>query len=359
MWLRDKLRRMFLHALSVALLAGLITVSVPAQPNPLDWQAGPAVVSARMSEAGYADMARGRQFLAFDDHGDGRAVEVIGDLATAKRIVVLVPGSDTSLATFDAGLGGVTHRAPAAQARALYNAVASQPGPQRGHQEAHVAVTSRPEPQAGSRAHQEAYSAVGSQPGQQQPGSQRGPRQVRALYPAVADQPGQQQKAGLAGEVAVVAWLGYDPPEGFGLAAMRQDRAVVGAAELARFVESLPGQATIVLVGHSYGAVVVSLAAHRFGPEVTDVIALAPPGMGARRVADLQANAKVWVAIADDDWIARVPKTRLAGLGHGPVPADASRLPVVGVRGHDGYLLPESSTLQAIARIITKTQPGD
>jgi hypothetical protein len=44
---------------------------------------------------------RGEHFIDFNPAGPGLAVEVIGDLATARRVAVLVPGSDTSLATFD------------------------------------------------------------------------------------------------------------------------------------------------------------------------------------------------------------------------------------------------------------------
>ncbi|WP_330331252.1 alpha/beta hydrolase family protein [Streptomyces sp. NBC_00536] len=40
------------------------------------------------------------RFLSFDGRGTGRAVEVLGDLATADRIAVLVPGSDTTLDTY-------------------------------------------------------------------------------------------------------------------------------------------------------------------------------------------------------------------------------------------------------------------
>lgn len=43
--------------------------------------------------------AAGRRFLAFDPRG--RAVEVVGDLWRARRVAVLVPGADTTLATFD------------------------------------------------------------------------------------------------------------------------------------------------------------------------------------------------------------------------------------------------------------------
>ncbi|MBM0280156.1 alpha/beta hydrolase, partial [Micromonospora tarensis] len=68
------------------------------------------VVAAAMRAAGppYADWAAdGRRFLLFDRRGDGRAVEVLGDLAGADRIAVLVPGVGSTLADFDRGLGGV------------------------------------------------------------------------------------------------------------------------------------------------------------------------------------------------------------------------------------------------------------
>ncbi len=44
---------------------------------------------------------RDHRFIDFDPKGEGLAVEVVGDLATATRVAILVPGSDTSLATFD------------------------------------------------------------------------------------------------------------------------------------------------------------------------------------------------------------------------------------------------------------------
>ena len=65
---------------------------------------------------------RGRRFLFFDPNGQGEAGEVLGNLATARRVAVLVPGSDTSLATFDsrgsASPGGGA-RALAAEGRRL------------------------------------------------------------------------------------------------------------------------------------------------------------------------------------------------------------------------------------------------
>ncbi|MEU5221845.1 alpha/beta hydrolase [Streptomyces toyocaensis] len=42
----------------------------------------------------------GRQLLHFDGRGPGRVTEVLGDLARAGRVAVLVPGSDTGLDTY-------------------------------------------------------------------------------------------------------------------------------------------------------------------------------------------------------------------------------------------------------------------
>jgi hypothetical protein len=68
------------------------------------------------------DAMRGKHFLSFDPRGQGEAIEVLGNLATATRVAVLVPGSDTSLTTFfsrgTASPGGGA-AALAAQARRL------------------------------------------------------------------------------------------------------------------------------------------------------------------------------------------------------------------------------------------------
>ncbi|MER6071517.1 alpha/beta hydrolase [Streptomyces sp. NPDC001817] len=63
--------------------------------------------------------APSRHLLTFDGRGTGRATEVLGDLAHADRVAVLVPGSDTSLDTYArfhkaaaALYTDLTHRAP-------------------------------------------------------------------------------------------------------------------------------------------------------------------------------------------------------------------------------------------------------
>ncbi|MFJ9741274.1 alpha/beta hydrolase [Streptomyces sp. NPDC101166] len=86
---------------------------------------------ARLSPAGqheagrrmqrYESMSDGdRKILAFDPDGAGRAAEVFGDLDSAQRISVVVPGVDTALLTFQR-----TYRkysAPVGMAQALYAA---------------------------------------------------------------------------------------------------------------------------------------------------------------------------------------------------------------------------------------------
>jgi Alpha/beta hydrolase len=68
------------------------------------------------------DAMSGEHFIDFNPAGQGLAVEVLGNLAQARRVVILVPGSDTSLATFDsrgtASPGGAA-RSLAAQVRKL------------------------------------------------------------------------------------------------------------------------------------------------------------------------------------------------------------------------------------------------
>jgi hypothetical protein len=279
------------------LALGLLVPPPPAAATPIP--AAPAgftddypAVAAAMRAAGppYAGwVAGGRSFLAFDPHGDGFAVEVVGELATADRIAVLVPGVDSTLRDFDRGLGAVARRAPAVQARALFD-------------------------------------------------------QLRATEPDA--------------RVAVLAWLGYDPPNGLGWAAARDTSARAGARALVDLVGMLARHrpaAAVTLIGHSYGALVLGLAAPALPAQVTDLVTIGGVGMGVDRVDDLRSRARVWAAEAPDDWIRWLPPLRVLGVGHGTRPAAAAfgagALPVDGLTGHDGYLVPGTATLRAVAQV--------
>jgi hypothetical protein len=60
----------------------------------------PVTVSALDAEGNVVAVRRQRQFLKVDPDGQGRAVEVLGDVQHAKNVAVLVPGMGNSLDTF-------------------------------------------------------------------------------------------------------------------------------------------------------------------------------------------------------------------------------------------------------------------
>jgi Alpha/beta hydrolase of unknown function (DUF1023). len=232
----------------------------------------------------------GRQFLAFDPRGNGRVVEVFGDLGSADRIAVLVPGVSTTANNFNTGLDDVRDRAPAVQARALYDAT-----------------------------------------------------RVAA--------PGQH--------VAVIAWLGYDAPQGVGRTAAREELARAGATALDRFAADLAlmrPKARVTLIGHSYGSVVTGLAAAGLPSQVKDLVAVGSPGMGVSRAADLHTTAHVWAGQSAQDWIDWVPAFQVWGAGHGTLPTTPgfgdSVFGTNGVVDHDHYLAPGTQSLGNIVSIV-------
>src|SRR5664280_2644394 len=235
-------------------------------------------------------VGRGRHFLAFDPRGSGRVVEVFGDLGAADRIAVLVPGVSTTAHNFNTGLDDVRDRAPAVQARALYNA-------------------------------------------------------TRAAAP------GQH--------VAVIAWLGYDAPQGVGRDAAREELARAGATSLDRFTQDLAimrPNARLTLIGHSYGSVVAGLAAASLPAQVKDLVVVGSPGMGVSRVADLHTSARVWAGQSPQDWIEWLPGFQVWGAGHGTTPTTPgfgdSVFGTKGVIDHDHYLAAGTQSLTNIVNIV-------
>lgn len=74
--------------------------------------------AARRAERYGSLLAPRRQILAFDPAGAGRVAEVLGDLTTAARIAVVVPGVGSDVLTFERDTR--PYAAPAGMARALY-----------------------------------------------------------------------------------------------------------------------------------------------------------------------------------------------------------------------------------------------
>jgi hypothetical protein len=84
-----------------ALTAPALTARYTADAHQIARAARAASKAGNTGLASSLDAMRGGRFLDFSAAGQGLAVEVFGNLATATRVAILVPGSDTTLATFD------------------------------------------------------------------------------------------------------------------------------------------------------------------------------------------------------------------------------------------------------------------
>ncbi|MFE4993981.1 alpha/beta hydrolase [Streptomyces mirabilis] len=251
--------------------------------------------------ADHAMAAPSRHFLTFDGRGQGLAVEVLGDLAHADRVAVLVPGSDTTLETYG------RFRAGAAALQDHLDSLDHRHGAHGAHRThgAHGS-TSRP-------------------------------------------------------HTAVVAWLGYETPGTVSTTVLTTGRAEDAAPPLKRFIRELRGvvgeKAHVSLLCHSYGTVVCGRAAR--GLDVDDIALVGSPGSGADSVSALRTPARIWAARGADDWIVNVPHVHAdlfgttVGFGADPVsPAFGARVFAAGTGGHSDYFKPGSVSLDNLARIV-------
>ena len=190
-----------------------------------------AALEAQLKEAKqkYADFAGPkRTFLLFDPTGDGRAIEVKGDLTKADHVAILVPGMNTELEDF------------------------------------------------GDLA-EDAKRLLG-----------------------VANRFGN-------GDVATIAWLGYDTPTARDVAFSGD--AETGAALLDRFLDGLREHVDpphVTAIGHSYGGVTTGTAL-RGGLDVDDAIFIGAPGTGwgVDDASELDTRAELWAGknpLFDVEW---------------------------------------------------------
>ncbi len=241
-----------------------------------------------------------RDFLEVSADGDGQAVEVIGDLVHAQRIAVLVPGSDTTIDTFDHI--GSRHGSVAGGSRALYaemRAVAP---------ETRVAVIGW----YGYRAPRTKSREILTQDRAEE-GGQLLRRQIHRLR-------------------------GIKPGASVALLCHSYGSVVCG--------DALRG------MNPSEQSVLTGLAV--FGS----------PGMGVDSAAELGASVPVWAGRGSRDWVSYVPHAQYRLLGEGvgfgsdPVSAEfgARRLPT-GDSRHGDYLRPGSLSLRSIALIALDRGP--
>ncbi|MER6011361.1 alpha/beta hydrolase [Streptomyces bluensis] len=250
-----------------------------------------------------------RRFLSFDGRGTGQAVEVFGDLAHADRVAVLVPGSDTTLDTYDRFRAGAT---------ALMDEVATR-SPEGGHRT----------------------------------------RTARAAHTAVVSWLGYETPRTISTTVLTTGRAESAAPrlESF----VRELRGLVGQ------------DARISLLCHSYGSVVCARTAERADRQgaglqgtglqgearVDDIVLIGSPGTGADSAAALHTSARVWAGRGAGDWIADVPHAgadlfgTTVGFGTDPVsPAFGARVFAAGDGGHSDYFRPGSVSLDNLARIV-------
>jgi hypothetical protein len=154
-------------------------------------------------------------------------------------------------------------------------------------------------------------------------------------------------------DLAVIAWLGYDTPEGLGIDAATGRLARDGAVALADFTRGLP-PAHVSLLCHSYGTVVCALAA----PDlvgVDDIVLTGSSGVRASSVAELRTGARVWAARSSGDWTRWVPKARLRDLGHGTDPTSpefGARVFDAGDGAHDEYYRAGGPALRELVTVV-------
>jgi hypothetical protein len=155
------------------------------------------------------------------------------------------------------------------------------------------------------------------------------------------------------GDLAVIAWLGYQTPEGLGVDAATGRLARAGAAALSAFITWLhkATSARVHVYGHSYGSVVCALAKI----DVDDLVFIGSPGVRAGSVAELGGRAQVWAARAPADWTRWIPHFQLGDLGHGTDPTSpefgARTFGTGGALGHDDYFHPGTESLRNLVRI--------
>ena len=138
-------------------------------------------------------------------------------------------------------------------------------------------------------------------------------------------------------EVAVVSWLGYDPPDNV-VAGLARAPARDGARQLVTDVAALrsSGAQRVVVVGHSYGALVATHGSAA-GMAADELVLLGAPGLGVagRDALHLPRGADLWAAAATGDLVSAIATP---GWLHGPDPVPLARALPTSMWGHGAYL---------------------
>jgi hypothetical protein len=173
----------------------------------------------------------------------------------------------------------------------------------------------------------------------------------------------EARKAAPGASTAVVAWIGYDAPSGWGIApetALR-DKAEDGAKVLAGDVATLRAERSpddplhLTVLSHSYGTVTAALAVTQEGMKVDEFVAVGSPGLPVLSGASL-GGARVWAGANSQDIVAKLER-------FGPDPAssiflsarrfeaETAGVNINPIEGHLHYFDPRSESLFSMSNI--------
>ncbi|GAA3596053.1 alpha/beta hydrolase family protein [Nonomuraea rosea] len=274
------------------------------------------ILAAERTAAGHGDLRRAamlramadpaRRFLSFDGRDGGRTAEVFGDLASAGRIAVLVPGSDTSLDKYGLLRGGSLRLRQALGDRAAVIAWLGYRPP---------AMLS-----------------------------------LAALTTGRADDAAPALRAFVRGLTAL------KPAARISLVCHSYGGVACGKA--AQRPDTTSGTTTGTTGTAAGGTTGTGIAG------VSDIVLIGSPGSTAADVRALRTRSTLWAGRGGHDWIACVPHARLhlpfvtLGFGQDPAgPGSGARLFATGDGGHSDYLDTGSLSLRNIARIVSGQHP--
>lgn len=172
------------------------------------------------------------------------------------------------------------------------------------------------------------------------------------------------------GDVAVVAWLGYDAPPGLG-AATSPGRAIDAAPDLASFTDGVAAvnpDATRTVLGHSYGSTVLGATARKHDLDVDAIVGYGSPGMRVDHADEFRLPDDTVVYATSDtsggklnvfsgDQIHTVSDGVLTSrLGPDPLHdgfgAETFDTSDAGGHGSASYLRPDSGSIHGFAQVV-------
>ncbi|MDR0945835.1 MAG: alpha/beta hydrolase family protein [Bifidobacteriaceae bacterium] len=163
----------------------------------------------------------------------------------------------------------------------------------------------------------------------------------------------------LGGGTAVITWLGYTPPKELVTAATSTAGITQGAANLAAlqdYLEHIRPAARVTWACHSWGTLVCASALNAADPAA--LVLVGSPGLPYQTAAAMPTTAPIYAGQGDRDPVAQVPDFDGLGMDFGTAPASAAFgahiIPTDQGCGHFDYFEPGTTQLAAIAAVVAR-----